>query len=117
MNGGLFRDNVPSPKFSRSSRAAIISSGDQNWSAINPDIFGSMFQAVIDVEQRGSLGQHYTSVSNIMKVIKPLFLDDLYKELEKAEEIKNEASRKKALSQLLNRIHKLNISVLPYMDF
>jgi hypothetical protein len=78
VNGGLFQDSIPSPKFSRSSRAALLNAGDQDWSAINPDIFGSMFQAVISDEQRGSLGQHYTSVPNIMKVIEPLFLNDLY---------------------------------------
>jgi hypothetical protein len=49
--------------------------GNMDWSEINPDIIGSMFQAVIDVEQRSRLGLHYTSYSNIMKVIKPLFLD------------------------------------------
>lgn len=64
VNGGLFRNTVTSPKFSRSSRSAILNSGDQNWSAINPDIFGSMFQAVIGTDQRGNLGQHYTSVPN-----------------------------------------------------
>jgi len=103
VNGGLFRDTVPTPKFSRSSRAALLNSGDQNWSAINPDIFGSMFQAVISVDQRGNLGQHYTSVPNIMKVIEPLFLNELYEEFEKA------GTDQKKLKALLNRIHKLKI--------
>jgi hypothetical protein len=103
VNGGLFRANISSPKFSRSSRAAVLASGDQDWSAINPDIFGSMFQAVISADQRGSLGQHYTSVPNIMKVIEPLFLNELYKELEKA------GDNKKKLDALLNRMHKLKI--------
>jgi len=71
-----------------------------DWSEINPDIFGSMFQAVIDEEQRGSLGQHYTSVSNIMKVIQPLFLDKLYTELEKSR--KNERKLKELLLRLQN---------------
>jgi len=84
VNGGLFEKEYKTPKFSRSSRAAILNSGDQDWAAINPDIFGSMFQAVIGAKQRGSLGQHYTSVPNIMKVIEPLFLNELYEELEKA---------------------------------
>ena len=73
VNGGLFENEYKSPKFSRSSRSAILNSGDQDWSAINPDIFGSMFQAVIGAEQRGSLGQHYTSVPNIMKVLNHFF--------------------------------------------
>ncbi|MBT4288088.1 MAG: class I SAM-dependent DNA methyltransferase, partial [Deltaproteobacteria bacterium] len=103
VNGGLFRDNVSSPEFSRSSRAAVLASGDQDWSAINPDIFGSMFQAVISTEQRGSLGQHYTSVPNIMKVIEPLFLNELYVELEKA------GKSKKKLVALLQRIHNIKI--------
>jgi len=103
VNGGLFKETVSAPVFSRSSRAALLNSGDQDWSAINPDIFGSMFQAVIDVDQRGNLGQHYTSVPNIMKVIEPLFLSELYEELEKA------GTDQKKLKTLLNRIHKLKI--------
>jgi len=103
VNGGLFRDTCPAPKFSRSSRAALLNSGDQNWSAINPDIFGSMFQAVIGAEQRGNLGQHYTSVPNIKKVIEPLFLDELYEEFEKAKGSKNK------LIKLRRRIYNLKI--------
>jgi len=103
VNGGLFETTHKAPKFSRSSRAAILSGGEQDWSAINPDIFGSMFQAVIGVEQRGDLGQHYTSVPNIMKVIEPLFLNELYEELEKAD------TNQKKLNALLNRIHKIKI--------
>ncbi|MCB1156728.1 MAG: class I SAM-dependent DNA methyltransferase [Leptospiraceae bacterium] len=103
VNGGLFRDSVPAPKFSKTSRAALINSGEQDWSAINPDIFGSMFQAVIGAEQRGNLGQHYTSVPNIMKVIEPLFLSELYEELEKA------GKSKKKLDALLHRIHNIKI--------
>jgi hypothetical protein len=109
VNGGLFRDPLPSPKCSRSSRAAILNSGDQNWSAINPDIFGSMFQAVIGEDQRGNLGQHYTSVPNIMKVIEPLFLNDLYEELDNVVKTQNIASQKKKLEALLHRIHNLKI--------
>ncbi len=109
VNGGLFKYPVPSPKFSRSSRAAILNSGDQNWSAINPDIFGSMFQAVISDDQRGNLGQHYTSVPNIMKVIEPLFLNELYEEFEKATSTSSVADKQKKLKALLNRIYKLKI--------
>jgi len=103
VNGGLFEKEYKTPKFSRTSRNAILNSGNQDWSAINPDIFGSMFQAVIGAKQRGSLGQHYTSVPNIMKVIEPLFLNDLYEELEKA------GNNIKKLKSLLNRIHKIKI--------
>ncbi|MGB1241758.1 MAG: class I SAM-dependent DNA methyltransferase, partial [Chitinophagales bacterium] len=103
VNGGLFKGPHPTPKFSIVSRKAIIESGDQDWSSINPDIFGSMFQAVISVNQRGSLGQHYTSVPNIMKVIEPLFLNDLKEEFEKA---KGKANR---LKKLLNRLKNIKI--------
>jgi hypothetical protein len=66
VNGGLFAKKHNVPKFSRGSRKALIESGNQDWSAINPDICGSMFQAVITIDQRSSLGQHYTSVPIVM---------------------------------------------------
>lgn len=103
VNGGLFRDKHIIPKFTRRSRQAIIDSGQQDWSKINPDIFGSMMQAAVSEEQRGGLGMHYTSVPNIMKVIKPLFLDELYEELE------NAGNHKKKLESLLFRISKIKI--------
>ena len=103
VNGGLFRDKLYAPKFTRRSRASLLHGGDQNWSAINPDIFGSMFQASVSVDQRGNLGQHYTSVPNIMKVIEPLFLNELYEELEKA------GTDKRKLDALLTRIHNIKI--------
>src|SRR5690606_12032864 len=103
VNGGLFKENFVMPVFTRRSRQAILHSGEQDWSAINPDIFGSMFQAVIDKDQRGSLGQHYTSVPNIMKVIEPLFLNELYEEFEKA------GANAKKLKALLERIQKIRI--------
>lgn len=103
VNGGLFANKHAVPKFSATSRKALIESGNQDWSAINPDIFGSMFQAVISVDQRGSLGQHYTSVPNIMKVIEPLFLNELYEEFEKAK------GNTKKLNELLYRIKNIKI--------
>ena len=84
VNGGLFKSFYPVPKFTTKSRDILIDIGKLDWSAINPDIFGSMIQAVVTPEHRGNMGMHYTSVPNIMKVIKPLFLDELYVELEKA---------------------------------
>jgi len=103
VNGGLFAKEIQSPVFSRKSRLAIIDAGTLQWKDINPDIFGSMIQAVITPEHRGGLGMHYTSVPNIMKVIEPLFLNDLYDEFEKAND-----DRKK-LNKLLHRIQKLKI--------
>lgn len=84
VNGGLFKDDIHIPEFSKKSRKILIECGAElDWSDINPDIFGSMFQAVVHTEQRSNMGQHYTSVPNIMKVIEPLFLNELYEELEK----------------------------------
>jgi hypothetical protein len=104
VNGGLFRNEIICPKFTAKSRQLLIDSGDSNdWSAINPDIFGSMFQAVITPEHRGGLGAHYTSVPNIMKVIEPLFLNELKEAFEDA--IGNE----KKLRELLHRISKIKI--------
>lgn len=84
VNGGLFKDNFKAPKFNSKSWKLFVESGKLNWSEINPDIFGSMMQAVVHTSERGSLGMHYTSVPNIMKVIEPLFLKELYEELDKA---------------------------------
>jgi type I restriction-modification system DNA methylase subunit len=108
-NGGLFKEKHLAPIFTRGSRNAILNSGDQDWSAINPDIFGSMFQAVISVDQRGSLGQHYTSVPNILKVVEPLFLNDLYNEFEKAKETTKIEVKIKKLKALLNRLYNIKI--------
>ena len=77
VNGGLFRDRYPIPTLSRRARTLIINCGEYSWREINPDIFGSMIQAVVTPEQRSGLGMHYTSVPNIEKVIHPLFLDAL----------------------------------------
>ncbi|WP_349811291.1 class I SAM-dependent DNA methyltransferase [Xanthomonas dyei] len=85
VNGGLFSGNTDVPKFTRPARSYLLRTGtDLNWKEINPDIFGSMIQAVADDEERGALGMHYTSVPNIIKVLNPLFLDDLRAQLEAA---------------------------------
>lgn len=84
VNGGLFSGSVDVPKFSKIARSYLVSVGNLDWTKINPDIFGSMIQAVADDEERGSLGMHYTSVPNILKVLNPLFLDDLREKLEEA---------------------------------
>lgn len=103
VNGGLFRNKHTAPKFTRKSRQSVIDSGELDWSAINPDIFGSMIQAVITPEHRGGLGMHYTSVPNIMKVIEPLFLNELYEEFEAAK------GNNKKLNALLHRIWNIKI--------
>jgi hypothetical protein len=81
VNGGLFSGNTAVPRFTRMARAYLIHAGNLNWQQINPDIFGSMIQAVADDDERGALGMHYTSVPNILKVLNPLFLDDLRAQL------------------------------------
>ncbi|RBM04903.1 class I SAM-dependent DNA methyltransferase [Novacetimonas cocois] len=84
VNGNLFSGATDCPKFSKLARTYLLRAGELNWAQINPDIFGSMIQAVADEGERGALGMHYTSVPNIRKVLNPLFLDGLREELEKA---------------------------------
>nr|WP_233195850.1 DNA methyltransferase [Aquimarina sp. MAR_2010_214] len=103
VNGGLFRDTIVSPKFTKEARKIIIECGDLDWSEINPDIFGSMIQAVVNPAYRSGLGMHYTSVPNIMKVIEPLFLNELNEGFEKN---LNDVGK---LKKLINRIAKIKI--------
>lgn len=103
VNGGLFRDFCTVPKFTTRSRHILLEIGQLEWSQINPDIFGSMIQAVITPEHRGGMGMHYTSVPNIMKVIEPLFLDALYLEFEKVYDSPTK------LQELLNRMVNIKI--------
>ena len=84
VNGGLFSGSVDVPRFSKIARSYLLHVGSLDWTKINPDIFGSMIQAVADDEERGALGMHYTSVPNILKVLNPLFLNDLRARLEEA---------------------------------
>ena len=101
VNGGLFAHEVPVPVFSRKSRDAVLVAGHQDWSEINTDIFGNMFQACQDPAKREELGEHYTSVPNIMKVLNPLFLDDLR---EAADKVKGDV---KAADRFINRISSI----------
>ncbi len=84
VNGGLFSGSAAVPRFTRMARSYLLHAGTLNWKQINPDIFGSMIQAVADDEERAALGLHYTSVPNILKVLNPLFLDDLRAQLDAA---------------------------------
>ena len=83
VNGGLFSKHIQIPRMGQKARRLIIECGELDWKDINPDIFGSMIQAVVNPEERASQGMHYTSVPNIMKVINPLFLDELREEYNK----------------------------------
>jgi hypothetical protein len=84
VNGGLFSGNMDVPRFTKIARSFLLHIGNLDWTKINPDIFGSMIQAVAEDEERGALGMHYTSVPNILKVLNPLFLDDLRAKLAEA---------------------------------
>lgn len=88
VNGGLFGQKISSPKFTSKARKTLIELGELDWKNINPDIFGSMIQAVVVPKYRSDLGMHYTSVVNILKLIKPLFLDELYEAFENATTVK-----------------------------
>lgn len=86
VNGGLFSKHIQIPKMGARARKIVIECGELDWKDINPDIFGSMIQAVVNPEERATQGMHYTSVPNIMKVINPLFLDELREEYHKLNE-------------------------------
>ena len=113
VNGGLFRDRYHIPVLSRRARTLIINCGEYNWREINPDIFGSMIQAVVTPEQRAGLGMHYTSVPNIEKVIRPLFLDALEEEFEAAcaesrEKMAKKINHDRASQRLRNLLTRLS---------
>jgi hypothetical protein len=103
VNGGLFSDNMDVPRFSRIARSYLLHIGNLDWTKINPDIFGSMIQAVAEDEERGALGMHYTSVPNILKVLNPLFLDDLRAKLEDA------GDNPRKLLNLRDRIKRIRV--------
>jgi len=100
VNGGLFGQKINSPRFTAKARKTLIELGELQWKDINPDIFGSMIQAVVIPDYRSDLGMHYTSVENIKKLIKPLFLDELYEAFENATTVKQ-------LNALILRISKI----------
>ena len=83
INGRLFEETLPMADFSTAMREALLDACGLDWSAISPAIFGSLFQSIMDEKARRILGAHYTSENNILKVIKPLFLDELHAEFER----------------------------------
>lgn len=103
VNGGLFSGSTDVPRFSRIARSYLLHIGSLDWKKINPDIFGSMIQAVADDDERGTLGMHYTSVPNILKVLNPLFLDDLRVQLQEA------ADNGRMLLNLRKRMSKIRV--------
>ncbi|MCP5218683.1 class I SAM-dependent DNA methyltransferase [Comamonas sp. w2-DMI] len=103
VNGALFSGGDEVPRFSKIARSYLLHVGGLDWTKINPDIFGSMIQAVAEDEERGELGMHYTSVPNILKVLNPLFLDDLRAKLEEA------GDNARVLLNLRKRIAKIRV--------
>jgi len=105
INGGLFADPLPFADFNDKMRSTLLECCSFEWSKISPAVFGAMFQGVMDKEQRRELGAHYTSEENILKLINPLFLDDLWDEFE----------RVKTTPALLDRFHD-KIAGLKFLD-
>lgn len=105
VNGRLFTlsAGLEVPTFTKAARDRLIELGTLNWSEINPDIFGSMFQAIVAPGKRSDLGQHYTSVPNILKTIEPLFLDGIREQLDAG----FDSVRK--LEALLDRISEIKV--------
>jgi len=103
VNGGLFSGSTEAPRFSKIAQRYLSHIGSLDWTQINPDIFGSMIQAVADDEERGALGMHYTSVPNILKVLNPLFLDDLRADLTAA------GDNPRKLANLRDRMAKIRV--------
>lgn len=105
VNGKLFEEILPTASFDSKMRKALLDCCYIDWSKISPAIFGSMFQSVMNPTERRNLGAHYTSETNILKLIKPLFLDDLWAEFESVKNNKNK----------LSEFHK-KLSTLKFLD-
>ncbi|MDQ7071105.1 MAG: hypothetical protein Q9M48_10285, partial [Rhodobacterales bacterium] len=103
VNGGLFAGARDAPKLSRQAFRYLVDAGNLDWKDINPDIFGSMIQSIVDDEMRADLGMHYTSVPNILKLLEPLFLDSLRADLQKA------WKNPKRLQVLMDRISRIRV--------
>lgn len=101
VNGGLFEERVEAPDTNRSIRDRLLDAAEFDWSSISPAVFGSIFQSVMDSRARRSLGAHYTSESNILKLIRPLFLDSLEEELDRC------GSSKRKLTAFHERLGEL----------
>ncbi len=105
VNGGLFSATIRTPAFNAEMRQRLLDAGQFNWSGISPAIFGSLFQSVMDKQERREAGAHYTTEKNILKVIGPLFLDELRAEFEGLKARKT--NRVKLLQAFHDRLAKL----------
>ena len=110
VNGQLFEERLPIPAFNKSMRNLLIAACNFNWDAISPAIFGSLFQSVMHPEERRRQGAHYTTETNILKVIEPLFLDELRAEFKQLTE-RRDAGRRKALEAFHQKL-----SMLRFLD-
>lgn len=103
VNGGLFEERVATPAMDSRCRRHLLDCARLDWRQINPDIFGSMLQAVVDPAHRGELGMHYTSPANIMRVLGPAIIDELKGELEAA------GTRRERLHQFVSRLKRIRL--------
>ena len=108
-NGGLFEEEIEIPQFTEELKQTLLQNAslDFDWSEISPTIFGAVFESTLNPETRRSGGMHYTSIENIHKVIDPLFLNDLRKELDEILEEKVEKQRQKKLDAYQDRLAAL----------
>ena len=106
VNGDLFQERLPLPSFDSSMRCLLIDACEFSWDAISPAIFGSLFQSVMNPGERRSQGAHYTTEKNMLKVIEPLFLDDLRAEFKRLAE-RRDSSRRKALEAFREKLSEL----------
>ena len=105
IDGDLFADTIRIPAFTAEMRDQLLAACRFNWSSISPAIFGSLFQSVMDPKQRRAQGAHYTTERNILKVIEPLFLDDLWEEFTKLKALRR--GRKPRLQEFQRRLGEL----------
>jgi hypothetical protein len=112
-NGGLFEEEIEIPQFTEELKQTLLQNAslDFDWSEISPTIFGAVFESTLNPETRRSGGMHYTSIENIHKVIDPLFLNDLRRELDEILEEKVEKQRKKRLGE-----YQMKLSSLTFLD-
>lgn len=108
INGDLFRDPLTIPSFDSEMRSNLVDACEFDWSAISPAIFGSLFQSVMQTEERREQGAHYTTEKNILKVIEPLFLDDLKTEFQRLR-ARRDNRRRVELKSFQERLGKLKL--------
>lgn len=108
VNGGLFAGDIEVPRFSRTAFRTLTEAAGLRWNEINADIFGSMIQVIVDPDHRHETGMHYTSVPNILKVLDPLFLDELRAEASRPA-LADSSREKTRLKALLTRLSKIRV--------